>query len=46
MFTVSSVSSGDFCKVSIVISFHFQVEDFRFGVASFRDKEFVQQSLK
>lgn len=44
--TVSGVSSGNLCKISVVISLHFEVEDFALWIAGFRNQVFVKETLQ
>lgn len=44
--TVASFTGGDLGQISVIIAFHFQVEDFAFWITGFGDEEFVQESLK
>lgn len=43
--TISCVTGRDFRQISVVVPFHLQVENFRFGIAGFWNQVFIQQTL-
>lgn len=40
------ISSSNFSQVTVVVSFHFQIENFTFCLRSIRDQELFQKRLK
>lgn len=40
------ISSSNLSQVTVVVSFHFQIENFAFCLRSIGDQEFFQQRLK
>lgn len=40
------ISSSNLSQVAVVVSFHFQIENFTFCLRSIRDQELFQQRLK
>lgn len=40
------ISSSNLSQVTVVVSFHFQIENFTFCLRSIRDQELFQQRLK
>merc|ERR1739838_1298611 len=43
-YSCSGITSGNFCKISVIISLHFKVENFRFWTGGFGNKEFIEET--